>query len=113
MDERIDPVVFRLGTKEYRLVLPGPAIRLFEEKVGKGLFEALPSIPANWTYTISLLWAAAITLSPHLTFQKLEENATPAYTAQIAEALGQCVLRAYRRNEEQERKAGESGPLDS
>ena len=111
MDERIDPVVFQLGTKEYKLVLTAPAIRAFEEKTGKGIFQS--DIPANLTQTVTLLWAAASTHSPHLRLDKLFEYVSPADIARIAEALGECTKRAFRTGESEEGKAGEASPLDS
>jgi len=111
MDERIDPVVFRLGTKEYKLVLPSPMIRLFEATIGKGFFQA--SIPANWSETITLLWVAASTHSPHLRLDALFGYASPADLPAISNALGECVKRAFRTGEEKEGKAGEPSPLGS
>jgi len=111
MDERIDPVVFRLGTKEYKLVLTAPAIRLFEEKTGKGIFQA--NVPGSLTETITLLWAAASTHSPHLRLDKLFEYVSPSDVPAIAEALGECLKRAFRTDEEKKGKPGESSPLDS
>jgi hypothetical protein len=112
MDEHIDPVVFQVGTKEYKLVLTAPAIRLFEEKTGKGIFQA--DIPGNVTQTVTLLWAAASTHSPHLRLDKLFEYVSPANIPAINEALGECLKRAFGVEEERETKAGEEArPLGS
>jgi len=111
MDERIDPVVFRLGTKEYKLVLPSPMIRLFEATIGKGFFQA--KIPENWTETVTLLWAAAKTHSPHLRLDALFDYASPADLLAISDALGECIKRAFRTGEDKEGKPGEPPPLDS
>jgi len=111
MDERINAVVFRLGTKKYNLALTAPAIRLFEEKTGKGIFKA--DIPGSLTETITLLWAAAVERSPHLRLDKLFEYVQPSDLPAISEALGECLKRAFGTGEGEEAKAGEPPPLDS
>jgi len=111
MDERIDPVVFRLGTKEYKLVLTAPAIRLFEEKTGRGIFQA--DVIRSLTETVTMLWAAAVERSPHLRLDALFEYVQPSDLPAISEALGECIKRAFRTDEDKEGKPGKPPPLDS
>jgi len=92
-------------------VLTAPAIRLFEEKAGKGIFQA--NVPGSLTETITLLWAAASTHSPHLRLDKLFEYVNPSDVPAIAEALGECLKRAFHIFEENVKKAGEPSPLGS
>ena len=113
MDERIDPVVFQLGTKEYKLVLTAPAIRIYEKTAVIGFSKS--DIPANFTQTVTLLWAAASTYSPHLRLDSLFDYLSDRLwdLPRIAEALGECTKRAFRTGESEEGKAGEASPLDS
>lgn len=111
MDERIDPVIFRLGTKEYKLVLTSPAARMFETLTGVGVLEAKIG---HWTQTITLLFVCAMTNSPHLRLDALFTYATLADLPEISKALGEAVKRAFQTDRiADEAKAGEPGPLGS
>lgn len=109
MDGYSEPVVFRLKTKEYKLTLPAPAIRLFEQKSGRGILTIGDDLPMNLTLAVTLLWAAAVTNSPHLQLDKLFEIVELADLPAIVEALTLCITRALRL---EEKKAGAPAPLD-
>ena len=103
MDGNCEPVVFRLGTKEYKLMLTAPAIRAFEKEAGKGIFEVNL---ASLSETVTLLWAAAKTNSPHLQLNALFEYVDPRELPRIAEALGECTKRAFGVADDEEKKDG-------
>ena len=107
MDGRMEPVLFQLGTKEYKLVLTAPAIRAFEKEAGKGIFDVNL---ASLSETVTLLWAAAKTHSPHLQLNALFEYVDPRELPRIAAALGECSKRAFGVGDEEAKDGAAADP---